>query len=372
MLDASMPYASVTSCFRPVLSPTVPRAPHQPDSLLNTDRVMTRIVRDAARDMGVNVESLGEGWILRLTHVPEGRGTTTRHIHGYSFDLNPAATHQICCDKAATSEVLASAGVPAVPHRLFLHPAMAKFVPHKGTWAGLLATFDAWGRDVVVKDNEGTGGRGVTRCRSVVELEEAVYRLFERVQSLCVSPFVDIAHEYRFVMLRGACECVYEKVRASVTGDGEGTLLELLARQPLLRGLPTAALLENLEERERAALARVVPKGEVRMPNWRHNLGQGASARLVSEAEARALPAWALAHDAARVLGLEFGSVDVITRSPSAALSGGGGVALRAGGGWHVLEVNSGVMMEFLARTVPEGEAVARHVYAKAVREMFA
>lgn len=314
---------------------------------------MTRLVREAAREAGARVESLGEGWILRLT-TPDA----VRHIHGYSFDLNPAATHQICCDKAATAEVLTSAGVAAVPHRLFLHPAMAKFVPHKGTWQGLLGSFEGWGRDVVVKDNEGTGGRGVTRCRSVVELEEAVYRLFERVQSLAVSPFVDIAHEFRFVMLRGACECVYEKVRASVTGDGESTLLELLARQPAFRGLPMAALLENLEERERAALAVVVPRGEVRLPNWRHNLGQGASARLVGEGEARSLPAWELAHRAAGVLGLEFGSVDVV----------------RAGGGagWSILEVNSGVMMEFLARTVPEGEAVARRVYGRAVREMFA
>ncbi len=345
----------------PDASTTLPGVSSTPStSPLNSDRVMTRLVKEAARDLGVQVEPLGEGWVLRLTReAPEGR-TLIRHIHGYSFDLNPAATHQICCDKAATAEVLTSVGVPAVPHRLFLHPSMAKFVPHKGTWEGLLSAFRAWGQDIVVKDNEGTGGRGVTRCRTVVELEEAVYRLFERVESLAVSPFVEVLHEYRFVMLRGVCECVYEKVRASVTGDGESTLLELLARQPALRGLPTAALLENLEERERAALARVVPRGEVRLPNWRHNLGQGASARLVGE-EARALPAWGIAHDAARVLGLEFGSVDVVqVQSPSATPHA-----------WQTLEVNSGVMMEFLARTVPGGEEVARRVYGRAVRAMF-
>ncbi|HEX2838928.1 MAG TPA: hypothetical protein VHN77_12470 [Phycisphaerales bacterium] len=355
----------------PPTPPTPPTTPTQQ----NTERVMTRLVREAARELGVRVDVLGEGWILRL--VEEGKEKPiprVRHVHGYSFDLNPAATHQICCDKAATSEVLASSGVPVVPHRLFLHPSMAKFVPHKGTWEGLLAAFRAWGQDVVVKDNEGTGGRGVTRCRSVVELEEAVYRQFERTESLCVSPFVEIVHEYRFVMLGDGCECVYEKVRACVTGDGESTLLELLARQPLLRGLPMAALLENLEERERSALTRVVPRGEVRMPNWRHNLGQGASARLVGDADAKALPAWGIAHDAARVLGLRFGSVDVVqVQYPLSGSSAGvPGAAHRWHDGWGILEVNSGVMMEFLARTVPGGEAIARRVYGRAVAAMFA
>ena len=97
--------------------------------------------------------------------------------------------------------------------------------------------------------------------------------------------------------LSGYCTCT----TSTLPNRSPSTLLELLARQPLLRGLPMAALLENLEERERAALARVVPRGEVRMPNWRHNLGQGASARMVGEGEARALPAWEMARRAAAV-----------------------------------------------------------------------
>jgi hypothetical protein len=37
-----------------------------------------------------------------------------------------------------------------------------------------------------------------------------------------------------------------------------------------------------------------------------------------------------------------------------------------------VLEINAGVMMEFLARTLPEGPALAREVYGAALDAMFA
>jgi glutathione synthase/RimK-type ligase-like ATP-grasp enzyme len=338
----------------------------------NHERVLVRIVSEAARELGARVDVLGEGWVLRITrdstHDSMKPAPVIRHIHGYSFDLNPAATHQICCDKAATSEVLTSASLACVPHQLFLHPDMAKFVPHRGTWEGLLTSWRGWNCDAVVKENEGTGGRGVSRCRSVVELEQAVYRLFERTQSVALCPYVEIEREVRFIMLRGTCETAYEKVRACVVGDGRSSLLALMITHPSLSGMSKSALLENLEERERAGLARVPREGERVALNWRHNLGQGASARLLSDQESRSLPAWDLAHEAARALGLAFGSVDVVevAKADNAERTDLPGTARR----WRVLEVNSGVMMEFLARSSTEGLSAARSVYSKALRTM--
>lgn len=316
----------------------------------NSERVMVRLVREAAQSLGAQVDSLGEGWILRITN--DG---TPRHVHGYSFDLNPAATHQICCDKAATAEVLRAAGVACVEHRLVLHPEMARYVPHAGTWSELLGAFEAWNRDVVVKENEGTGGRGVVRCQRVIELERAVYGAFGRTMSLALCPFVDIRHEYRFVMLRGECVLAYEKVRASVVGDGARSVMELISAQHALEGRALAALLENLAEDERRALASVPGADERRLLNWRHNLGQGASARLLSFDDIRRDKAWPLAHAATAALGLQFGSVDII---------------IDDAGNRRVLEVNSGVMMEFLAKTLENGESLARDVYGRAVRAM--
>ena len=322
----------------------------------NLDRTMVRLVTDAAARLGVRVEPLGQGWILRLVrpaskHSPE----KVRHIHGYSFDLNPAATHEICCDKAATAQVLGSAGVPCVPHTLVLHPEMARYVPMRGSWPTLLAAWEVWAGDIVVKENTGTGGRGVTRCKTIVELEQAVYRLFARTLSIAACPFVEISHEYRFVILRGVCEVAYEKIRASVTGDGVLSVVELLCAQKALPRAALGALLEHLDEHERRALADVPIAGEKRLLNWRHNLGQGATAVLLDASDSTLAPALRIAQDAAQRLGLVFGSVDVV----------------RSAGQLRVLEVNAGVMMEFLARTQATGENIARRVYENAVAAMF-
>ncbi|MDX2132245.1 MAG: hypothetical protein SFY69_09345 [Planctomycetota bacterium] len=320
-------------------------------SELNVDRAMSRILQEAARARGVEVTALSEGWVLRLA-----RGGVVRCVHGYAFDLNSAATHAIACDKAATSEVLGAAGLARVEHRLFLNPDLSAYVRHPGNWRGMLEFFEAHGRDVVVKDNTGTGGRDVQRARSHVALEAAALALFERGRSVALCPFVPIDAETRFVVLAGRCEVMYSKVRPAVVGDGVRTVLELLgdlvARGGLTREL--SRLLATMDAETAGALRDRPAPGETRVVNWRHNLGQGASIELhAPDDEAFAEPR-RLALSAAGTMNLTFGSVDVV----------------RVGAAWRVLEVNSGVMMEALAGT-PSGAGVARRVYERALDLMF-
>lgn len=327
----------------------------------NHERILVRIVREACAAMrpAVDVESLGDGWILRLSQKSNDTRRIIGHIHGYCFDLNPAATHQLCCDKAATAEVLTSLSIPCVPHSLVLHPDMSRFVPHQGTWEAILKTWRGWNENVVVKDNTGTGGRGVYHCKNIIDLERAVYPLFARHDAIAISPFVDVKHEYRFVMLNHTCELAYEKVRATVTGDGQSSCLALIATQSSMSSNALAQLLENLTDSERSALAKVLPTGQTQVLNWRHNLGQGATAKLLDKSSLAnntlTHHALTVARDAARALNLNFGSVDIIAD---------------AQGTHKVLEVNSGVMMEFLAQTLPEGPAIAKDIYTKAITSM--
>lgn len=326
-----------------------------PMSELNSERVLVRIVREVAARTGVAVEPLGHGWILRLT-----KGPRVRYVHGYTFDLNPAATHQIACDKAATSEVLAAIGIAHVPHELFLHPDMARYVRHDGNWSRLLALVQRLGGDVVIKDNAGTGGRGVYRCTSTIAVEHACLRLFDRCPALAVSPFVDAAEEVRFIILDGRCEAAYTKQRPSVTGDGRRTVLELLAERVTRAGMSgdIARFLTNIEPDSAAILTRTPSTGQELLLNWRHNLGQGAGVAMLDVSAIATGPfaaAQALALRAAAGVGLVFGSVDVIINRAAVA---------------QVLEINSGVMMEALAVT-PQGNQTAKRIYARAFELMF-
>lgn len=326
----------------------------------NADRALVALLRDLARERGMQLETLGDGWIIRLTRSHAGR-TQARHIYGYGFDLNAAATHAIACDKAATAELLTRAGVPCIPHQLFLHPSMSRFVPHDGTWRQMLDAFTRWNGDVVVKENAGTGGRDVTRCQSIVELETAVYRLFGQTTAIALCPYHELVSEQRFVLLQGKCLLAYAKVRTSVTGDGTSTVLELLAshtRSASVSRSALAGMLEQMDARQRALLLDVPPAGTQRLLNWRHNLGQGASVRLLDTSVPTTAAALRIAMNAAAAINLQFGSVDIVATAGDASP--------------RVLEINAGVMMEFLARTLPQGPTLARTVYAAALDAMFA
>jgi len=321
-------------------------------SELNSERALNRLLYEIASEQGIRVESLGQGWIFRLT-----LGGTVRYIYGYGFDLNSAATHAIACDKSAAADVLASQGIAHVEHRLYLHPRMRQFVPHAGNWRGMLEFARQHGMDVVVKDNAGTGGRGVYRARSEVELEDAVYRLYERTHAVALSPFVLADVEYRFIMLDGRCEGAYTKQRPTVTGDGRRTILEILAAQVASEGGAgrTARTLANLDPDTAGTLGEVLPAGITRLLNWRHNLGQGATVTMVDCNAPSVAQALAIATQASHALNLRFGSVDVIGESDAPC----------------ILEVNSGVMMEFLAATQQGGYELAKSIYRKALRMMF-
>ncbi|MBR0835407.1 RimK-like protein [Bradyrhizobium manausense] len=83
--------------------------------------------------------------------------------------------------------------------------------------------------------------------------------------------------------------------------------------------------------------APLVVYSKQRGTDWRHNLDAGAKPVLLEDGEIRTACA-KLAIAAANAIGIRFASIDVV----------------RVDGDWRVLEINSGVMMEALAKLHPE------------------
>ena len=307
----------------------------------NAERLILASVRRYARAHGLEIAVHGDGWIAELR-----RGHRSHFIHGYDIGLNSSSSQRIANDKAATFEVLNAAGIPAVPHRLFMHPRFLGFMSVEGNWTGMLETFDAFGRDVVLKDNEGTGGMEMTRVRSIAGLERCAQQLFNTTRGLALSPFLELQGETRFVFLEGDCVLAYVKQRPSVTGDGKQTLGALAADAVAAGHLRADALdLDGLD------INRIPNTGETIALAWRHNLGQGAKAVRIDPHA----PAWRaqvrLARQAFDRTGLRFASIDIV----------------RAGGQDLVLEANSGVMLEVMARGVENGEVLADGIYHRAL-----
>lgn len=307
----------------------------------NSERLILASVRRYAAERKLPFSIHGDGWIAEIR-----LGSRSHFVHGYDLGLNSASSQRIANDKAATFEVLDRAGIAAVPHRLFMHPRFLTFMSIEGNWLAMREAFEAFGGDAVLKDNEGTGGMELARIRSVAELELAAQRLFNATRSLAISPYLEIVSETRVILLDGDCLVVYTKERPSVTGDGRKTVLALIA-EAMAEGRLSP------EAHDLGALDPVsVPLAGMKVAvQWRHNLGQGARAIVLDATTPQVAPTVQLARQAFDRLGLRFASIDVV----------------EAAGRRFVLEANSGVMLEVMARSVADGEALADRIYHRAL-----
>ena len=309
-----------------------------------TPRILIGTIERYCAEHAIALDVRADGWLLVLDHPAK------RHlIYGYDLGLNSAVAHRVACDKAASAELLTGSGLPAVPHRFFIAPAFGdRAAP---PWPSMFELLEAHPDGLVVKPNDGTSGRFVTRASRRDQLMKAVESLFAANANVALSPFLDVQDEVRVVLLDGAPLLVYRKERACVTGDGTHSLQELaMATVAPARRERTLARLQA--EFGAAALAAVVPAGERRLLDWRHNLEAGASPVLLEECRARDACV-ALAERAARAIGIRFASVDLV----------------QVNGSWQVLEVNSGMMMESFGRFHPD---LVYSIYSAALDEIFA
>ncbi|WP_407177413.1 RimK-like protein [Bradyrhizobium sp. STM 3562] len=314
--------------------------------MLNSQRIFVEAIRKYGAEHGMAVEIHAAGWLIVMQ-----RGGRRHLAFGYDLGLNSAVAHRIANDKSATADVLAMSGVPCVPHALFLNPELNAYVPPQGSWQAMLTLLSQNPSGIVVKPNEGTSGKSVFLVSSAPGLELAVNRIFTSHASLAISPYLEIEDEVRVVLLDDTPLIVYSKKRPAVIGDGKRSLLEL-ALATLPADERSAVLPEMFAELDRGALDAIVPEGARRALNWRHNLESGARPLLLEHGEARDA-CMALAARAAQAIGIRFASIDIV----------------RVEGGWQVLEINSGVMMEALSKLHPE---LVHAAYSAALDKLFA
>ncbi len=319
--------------------------------MANWETAFVKIIREICREDGISLTSFDD-WAFCLR-----KGETHNFIYGYQFGLDNAAVAAILRDKAAASEMMTAAKLAHVPHWCVMSPAHPEFCSLDSGWEFIEKIFSDY-KDLVVKDNQGTGGRLVFRVRTRQELEQACHEIFSTASSLAVSPYIPIEKEYRVIVLDKKIKLAFSKIRPHVTGDGIHTVRELLGEQiaratdSQLKGLFSQGCLpEFLSGGQRADT--VLSQGQELVLEWKHNLGQGAAAELVTEQDIMQ-DLRNIASRAVELFGLRFASVDVIKTSE----------------GYKILEINSGVMMENLARTDHRCYQLAKEIYRNAIHSM--
>ncbi len=315
----------------------------------NNERMLVQLVREIADDMGLDFKSFSHDWILQLA-----QGETKRHIFGYNFEINSATAHMLASDKAATSSLLKSAGLPHVEHKFFLHARLHKHISGQGNWDPILDYAKQHGYPLVIKPNEGTGGNDVTKVENQLELEQCVTKLFGKTREISISPYVEIEQEYRAILLDDEVMVIYAKMRPTLIGNGQASIIELLQRKSIEQSIPQSLASKAMESYE-GRLSHVLEDGEKLPLNWKHNLGGGAVAQIVAEEELEARIV-KLAIQAAQAIGIRFASIDIV----------------RVEEEMRVLEINAGIMMENFSENYPDKRDLVKGIYTKAIQTMFA
>jgi len=299
----------------------------------------TRIIKEICKTNYIELSSFSSDWVFLLKKEDK-----LRYILAYQFDLNTAAVQGICKDKCAASDILRYHNVPCVEHNFFTSP-VSSYLPKSGNIKFLHELLGKYSK-LVCKPNEGASGNNVFSVSNGGELEHAMARIFDSAESMAVSPYYEIEKEYRLIVLDGQLKLVFSKEIPYVKGDGHSTLAELISNSPY----PTLPA-----ETEYLNLGRVLEKDEIWKYGWKHNLAHGAVAQVVTD-EALIGGLSDLATLASSVLNIRFASIDIILTE----------------GGYRVLEINSGVMMEHFASSSPENYAKAKEIYEEAILLMFA
>ena len=271
----------------------------------SSSRILVQALRELSASHHIKFNGFSRDWIIHLS-----KGDEARHVYGYNFDLNTASAAMIAADKAGLCHLLALAGLPHVEHLFFPHPKETGYVFASGNWEEMSRYARSLNYDLVCKTNQGSGGTHVYRVFDQRELEEAVHLLFQLQRGLSLSPFYEIDHEFRLIMLNGRALLAYEKM------------------------LP-------------------VEEGNEDAPFRKHNLGLGAHPRLLGPDESA--PLLRLAAEAMEAAKLSLASVDVISTA----------------GELKILEINCGIMLENFARHRAGGYERAKEVYASILEAMF-
>lgn len=237
----------------------------EPGAQLN---VYAQIIVEEARRRGiwVEIEDAAAG-LFKL--VLGGRSIACRESLS---DLTSAVALSRCNDKALTRRLLAAADVN-VPDQI-----------EAGGDEETLAFFERHHR-LVVKPAEGEQGRGVyVDLRSIEDVRNAIAENLQVCERVLVEQFV-AGDDLRIIVIDGKVVAGAVRKPATVTGDGEHTITELIASQSRRRAAATRgeSRIPSDGETERCvrdggyAMQDVLPAGEALVVRKAANLHTGGT-----------------------------------------------------------------------------------------------
>lgn len=298
-------------------------------------RYIEKILMEICDEEGIDYQSFCDGYFLKIT-----KNNKSTFVFDNIFDNNSAAVYKILKDKSALSELLLNQNIPCAKHYYFstLDSSNDNIIK------SLLKLLKKYKR-LVIKPNEGTSGNDVFLVDNEQDLIKLSSRIFEQSNTLTASPFLEIKHEYRVVMLNGKIKLIFDKIRPFITGNGRESI-EILTQKKY----------KNQVKIDESLDLNYIPKsGEEIILSWRHNLNFGATPEVVTD-EKIISKLTELTDKTHRLIGFNFASVDIIELADE---------------NYQILEINGSVCMGKFAGFSKENYNTAKAIYKQAILENF-
>lgn len=299
------------------------------------------IIKEICDEENINFNILSKDWIITLE-----KNNKVKYIAGYKFDLNNHGLGMVLDDKYAMYDVLKYNNLPIINHYIaYRDNNLNDYAIGCNSYGYVLDLFYKFNKSIVLKPNNGACGVGVYHIEDEDKLLEVYTKLLEKNFSISVCPFYDIETEFRTIILKDKVKLLYGKIRPIIVGDGKSTIYELLS----------SFNYEYFKDYNESNKNEILKKDEVYEYDWKFNLSRGSKMfKNINQEVYDKISSLAL--KTAKVVGLDFGSVDIIKTKD---------------GKFYIMEINSGVMMDNFIKQDNNGYDIAKDIYKCAVEEMF-
>ncbi len=301
-----------------------------------------RIIKEICKEENIKYNFISKDFVTVLK-----KDNKIRCLFGYKIGLNDHALGEVCDDKYATYDLLKILNIPVIEYKIVYNTDnLNSYAKNCNNYQYVHNYFKDNNNNIVIKQNTGTCGIGVYHIKDESEIDPILNKLFKNNYSISMCPYYDIVNEYRLIVINNEIVLKYAKYKPVVIGNGKDTIKDLLLEfnYPFFK--------DRLNDNK---YNKILKDKELFEYNWKFNLSGGAICRKINDKELDN-KLCKLALEIANKINLKIGSIDIINTKDNHL---------------HVLEINSGVMLDNFINLNKDGFKIAKDIYKKAIISLF-
>jgi len=279
---------------------------------------VSEIFLSLAEEAGVTVILEPDYQFAGQIILPDGRKRYFRDTH---MDINPLGASEISEDKDYATFFISRLGYPVVTGQKFYSKEWCRIIRSRRNIDAAYRQARRFGFPVIVKPNNSSQGRGVTKVYTRREFYRAARTILSKSKVMLLQKVAE-GKDYRIVVLDNEVISAYERIPFSVIGDGRSSIQQLIKRkQREFKKLGRDTQLDPEDPRIAMKLARarlsmdsILAKGQQCFLLDNANLSSGGEALDVTDKISEGFKQIAI--DLTHQMNLRYCGVDLLTSDP--------------------------------------------------------